>query len=738
MALTKNYQLLSSSNYTVVGSNSLRMYGKYNSQDINRNVSSVTLQLRTIALSGHFTSSGNTSNLTCDGHNRGTQSYNIGTVTTSAETVIGTWTFDIGHNSDGKKTGVSFSASANVYGNLNPSTNGWFDLPSIPRQANITGANNFTDEENAYFTFNNPGGFTIDMWLEPSPVNTHYLRKNIPNTGNYTFEFTEEERKEFRKVASNSNSITVRYGLYTYIGNTTYTSYVDKTMTIVNANPTFNNFNFEDVNEKTLALTGNNQNIIQGYSNVKVTIPEEFIAIANKEATMNKYRFANGDSSVDIVYKESESSSGVINNIKNGVFNVYAIDSRNNSTLITKNAEQVITYNPLLKKNISVSRQNGVSENVNLKFDGSIDLINFGLKENSILNAKYRYMVTGTNTWSDYQDIDVTVSETGEFAFDTLIKGDTEELGFNINNSYNIEVLVEDELSSVTYTATFGSGIPNIALHKNGVGIMGKYDVDEGGLLQVAGKNIFTDFSTEEKRTNSKWKDGKWIYTKTIDLGPIGSFDKEKTFVLDGQYSDVVGIDGKLYHPIKDLKISANQISSPDFFRFLSYEKSEDTSVKIIYNRANASHWNDRNLETTIAYTKFIEEILIDFSSVEKEEISIYSNGSTATHTAWYTYKNVDCSNYKAIKFIDVPCYDYNNIYICGISFYDENNIFIKGIGSNESQEYSEMNNSAGLGLLMSGAWAVPTGAKYIRVAYRSETTALPDLTWNTKIYGQL
>ena len=38
------------------------------------------------------------------------------------------------------------------------------------------------------------------------------------------------------------------------------------------------------------------------------------------------------------------------------------------------------------------------------------------------------------------------------------------------------------------------SGIPNIALHKNGVGIMGKYDETEGGLLQVAGKKILTPY----------------------------------------------------------------------------------------------------------------------------------------------------------------------------------------------------------------------------------------------------
>ena len=59
-----------------------------------------------------------------------------------------------------------------------------------------------------------------------------------------------------------------------------------------------------------------------------------------------------------------------------------------------------------------------------------------------------------------------------------------------IINTYNIEVIISDELSSVTFTANLGSGVPNIALHKNGVGIMGPYNVEEGGLLQIEGKNI--------------------------------------------------------------------------------------------------------------------------------------------------------------------------------------------------------------------------------------------------------
>ena len=207
---------------------------------------------------------------------------------------------------------------------------------------------------------------------------------------------------------------------------------------------------------------------------------------------MNKYRFTCGDknSPDDMTYSESKSVSGTINGVPNGTFNVYAIDSRNNSTLVTKLANEVIDYTPLIKGNIDIGRNNGVSENVTLKFEGQINIVNFGVKTNSIKSAKFRYKSTENDSkWSEPQSIELTV-DNGTFSFDDSVKGDTESLGFNVAKSYQIEVIVEDELSSVTYTDKFGSGTPNLALAKNGVGIMGKYDDEVGGLLQVGGQNI--------------------------------------------------------------------------------------------------------------------------------------------------------------------------------------------------------------------------------------------------------
>lgn len=43
-------------------------------------------------------------------------------------------------------------------------------------------------------------------------------------------------------------------------------------LVITNSNPTFNNFTYEDTDEKCKILTGGNQGIIKGYSDVKINI----------------------------------------------------------------------------------------------------------------------------------------------------------------------------------------------------------------------------------------------------------------------------------------------------------------------------------------------------------------------------------------------------------------------------------------------------------------------------------
>lgn len=353
-----------------------------------------------------------------------------------------------------------------------------------------SGIPNITNGQSLRVTATNPSGANCQIILEV-PAGTRRIIKSGTDVT-----FTEDEVNSMMQYITGPTSTTrVTADTLDDSGNIGYSAWNDGTYTLVDSNPTFNTFEFEDINEKTIALTGNNQDCIIGYSDIQVKVSVANKAVAKNYATMSKYRFVCGGNNKEATYSDSEDVTMLLESVKSGTYTVHAIDSRGLSTSVERVANTVIDYQNLTKgTTITASRVDddgnttGVDEKVRVKFNGTIWKGNFGTKDNSILSVKYRYKISGTEDWSEYKDtILPTIAEDGTFTFDSLILGDTDE-GFDISNGYNLEFVVLDELSSVTYTANIGSGTPHVAYHKNGVSIMGKYDTNEGGLFQIRGK----------------------------------------------------------------------------------------------------------------------------------------------------------------------------------------------------------------------------------------------------------
>ena len=439
------------------------------------------------------------------------------------------FTVTVGHSSDGSGScGISGSVNGPSGTSLSGKTSSGgstVTLDKIDRYATVTSGTNFNDEGNPTIKFSNPAGYRINARLEFGGA--YIQRDNIPNTGTYTFELTNEERELLRSKCPNSNSLTGREVIATCTSGTTegHWDWSTNTMTIVNANPTFSNFTFEDDNTITKTLTGNNQNIIKNYSNVKVTISTANKAIALKGSTMSKYRFAVGNNSTDITYSDNSSVNGTINKVDNGTFNVYATDSRNNSTLVTKLANSVIEYEPIVLDGgqCSATRDDGgVGTNVTLNIGGTIWNKSFGSVTNSIKSIKYYLKETSSSEWIEGRTVITPVLSGNSFSWSGLIKSDEDDYEWLVNKSYDIKIEISDELSSKTLQLTpISSGIPNISFADNGVGIMCDYDESLGGYLQVGGIRVDGEIYSTDEMLIGKWEDGKNLYRKTIYITNI-------------------------------------------------------------------------------------------------------------------------------------------------------------------------------------------------------------------------
>lgn len=359
------------------------------------------------------------------------------------------------------------------------------------QMATVTGANNFNSNANPYMTFTNESGSVINARLEFN--GSAIYRNGIANTGACTFTLTEAERNLLYSKCTNSNTLTVRYVIATVVGGVEkYWHFVDRTMTIVDSNPTFSDFIYKDVGGRSTELTGNNQIIINGYNVVQVIIPTENKAIAKNGATIVKYRAVCENKSAEKGYSTNEDVILELDYITNRNITVYAIDSRGNSTEVTKVilTENWKEYKNIVIKTASVSRVNGVGTETKLKLEGEIWNNSFGVKNNEITECTYKYKKTSEKNYPE-GTLEITTNITdNKFSADVLIKGDLGTNGFDVQNTYNIMITIKDEISTSTFSLILGTGIPAIAIHKNGVSFGGPYNEESGGTVQIKGVPI--------------------------------------------------------------------------------------------------------------------------------------------------------------------------------------------------------------------------------------------------------
>ncbi len=400
----------------------------------------------------------------------------------NAYLTIGTAQKTVTHNSDGTKTCGIFSSGGISGLSFNYSNKGQnVTLDKIDRYATVTGANNFNDEQNPYFTFNNSGNFPISAKLEAGGDNSLITRDNIPNTGNYTFTLTEEERNKLRAKCPNSNTLTVRYTIATVISGTTFYNYVDRTMSIVNATPTAPSLTYADTNAATIAITENNQRIIRNKSTLRATVgtgaAKKGASIAKYETTINAVTKA-GNGALDF---------GTINLANNAELITTVTDSRGNTaqTKVTVIIDDWENPSAIL----TVYRINNFETSSLLKIDGNYSSLN---GKNSI-TCEYCYKKASDTAYTSW----ATVADN---TFVTL----------TLDNLYewNIKARVKDKISGyVEYTATVGKGIPIIFFDtdKRSVGVncfptknesceINGYDVSD--LIYVGSQELYPSFNT--------------------------------------------------------------------------------------------------------------------------------------------------------------------------------------------------------------------------------------------------
>lgn len=313
-------------------------------------------------------------------------------------------------------------------------------------------------------------------------------------TANRTITLTAAQRTTLLSTMASIKSFDMTFELKTYSGTTQIGSASTKTATVqtteANSGPTMGAFSFCDSRSATVAVTGNNQYFIQGYSYLQVTpataTAKNGASIVKYAATCNGVTVSNTDGAA--------LSLGAIT--KSGSLDVVvtATDSRGYPVSYTQKITVLAYAKPKIKE-LTLRRTNDIEAEMQLVFNGSISSVKpASVENNSLLYVRYRYKPTSDTSYSSYTSILTSVTKSGtSFSFSNL-----ELCSLDANTSYDFHLQIRDQLNSLSSLDLYyviPQGTPLLALRRRMVGI--NTPTPEAA-LHVAGDAIVTGAFTAD------------------------------------------------------------------------------------------------------------------------------------------------------------------------------------------------------------------------------------------------
>lgn len=500
-----------------------------NSYSVAKNTSNVTVKVQAWRTnSGYETYGTGTCYCTIDGKDYSQTISNSQKITYNSYTQLFSKSLTINHDANGSK--ALYVSSYISHSRFDSTSQGFtVNLTNIPQSAIITNAPNFNDTQNPTITYSNSAGKSVSSLqacISLTGSNDDIEYRNISTTGtSYTFNLTEAERNVLRQATTTSNTRTVYFYIKTVINESTFYSNKEVTLSIVNANPTFS-VAYLDTNSATTTITGNNQQIIQNNSTLRINITN---ATALKYATLTSASInINGTVTTQSLSGSSLTFNvGTINVAQNLTVPVTVTDNRNNKTTINLTI-QVLEWS-LPTAIITLERES-----------------NFYTSTDLNVNANYSSLNNKNTITIQYQIKKTTDANYGSL---TTIS-DNIQTTFNADNTYswNVRVILTDKIGSTTYNLLLYKGIPLMFWDRllSSIGVncfpSNQYSIESSGLpvddLKYIGSQTLYDSYT---MTTANVDTVLWAYDYGLIDGVFSGIDipssYEKAYRLTAQGS---------------------------------------------------------------------------------------------------------------------------------------------------------------------------------------------------------
>ena len=372
-------------------------------------------------------------------------------------------------------------------------------LDNIQRYASLTSVVDFNDEESPVITYSNPAGdyatsLQAGISLTTSDASMAIPYRDISKTGtSYTFTFTESELSSLYSVLDGKlDSKLVRVFIKSIVPSIdgltydTVTDYKDVTLTFINYKPTLN-ISLKDTNQRSLAVTGNNQIFVRGISDVQFDLG----AKVYKGSTIKNIWIQNGDNLIN-------SGTGHLTEVATNTFYAYVEDNRGYYATeeIIIPTSRWVEYFPLTCA-LRTALLDG-SGTIDITISGKFFTGNFGVTSNS-MKMEYHIIhdITLEETSSPLTPITPIVDSEGNYTYTFTVTG------LDYKSRYRLRVLAIDSI--MTDYSSFNSivsAVPVFDWGKNDFAFYVPVTINGASVPSIVEQDTYSGW------TYRKWTDG--------------------------------------------------------------------------------------------------------------------------------------------------------------------------------------------------------------------------------------
>lgn len=220
-----------------------------------------------------------------------------------------------------------------------------------------------------------------------------------------------------------------------------------------NSNPTFNSsdISYKDSNTTTAGITGNNQIIIQGMSDVTALVNVSAKAVNGASLVSYVVSLAGAEKTL-----ETATGSVVLGKVSQGdnqSLEITAIDSRGLKTKVSKTVTIVPYQVP--KITLKLDRENKFETTTRIDVTGTFSPLQIGTaNKNLIQGLKYSYKPKGATSWTA-SDVAINFTTSG-----SNFTGNKFSLNLDNTKTWEFEFVVNDKFGTTTGLGTVGTGSP--------------------------------------------------------------------------------------------------------------------------------------------------------------------------------------------------------------------------------------------------------------------------------------